>query len=44
MKGGAVMSTPTATTFKSVVQPWDWVVCCMNLIYIDKIKADIDDF
>lgn len=38
------MTQVQTSTMKSIVQPWDWVVSCINLIYLDKIKADIDDF
>jgi len=29
---------------KAVVQSKEWVQCLINLIYIDKIKTDLEDF
>ncbi len=34
----------SGTSLKAIVQPWDWVLCNINLLYIDKIKKDIDDY
>jgi hypothetical protein len=38
------MQVPNASTMKSIVQSKEWVESCINLIYIDKIKMDIDDY